>query len=57
MEEDVTRTDNSNSTASPASDRIRRRLVAANRRFHANDSIADMIEAGELETASVMGGS
>lgn len=33
----------------PVSDRIRQRLVAARRRFHANDSIADFIEPGELE--------
>ncbi len=29
--------------------RIRERLVAAGRRFHANDSIADFIEPGELD--------
>ncbi|MCB9831824.1 MAG: GTP cyclohydrolase I [Planctomycetes bacterium] len=29
--------------------RIRARLVAAGRRFHANDNIADQIEPGELE--------
>lgn len=33
----------------PVADRIRARLVAARRRFHANDSIADFIEPGELE--------
>jgi GTP cyclohydrolase I len=33
----------------PASDRIRQRLIAAGRRFHANDSIAEFIEPGELE--------
>ncbi len=33
----------------PVADRIRQRLVAARRRFHANDSIADFIEPGELE--------
>lgn len=33
----------------PASQRIRQRLVAAGRRFHANDSIADFIEDGELD--------
>lgn len=32
-----------------ASDRIRQRIVAAKRRFHANDSIAEFIEAGEIE--------
>jgi len=33
----------------PVSDRIRQRLLAARKRFHANDSIADFIEPGELE--------
>ncbi|MEO7057599.1 MAG: GTP cyclohydrolase I, partial [Caldimonas sp.] len=33
----------------PASDRIRYRLVAANCRYHANDNIADYIEAGEID--------
>jgi GTP cyclohydrolase IA len=33
----------------PASSRIRQRLVAAGRRFHANDNIAAFIEAGELD--------
>ena len=37
----------SNSTS--VSDRIRRRLITARRRFHANDSIAEYIEPGELE--------
>ena len=32
----------------PVADRIRERLSAARRRFHANDSIADFIEPGEL---------
>jgi GTP cyclohydrolase I len=32
---------------------IRARLVAANRRFHANDSIAEFIEPGELERLRV----
>jgi GTP cyclohydrolase IA len=35
--------------ALPASDRIRYRLVQAGRRHHANDNIAEFIEAGELE--------
>ena len=34
---------------SPASSRIRARLVAARRRFHANDNIADFLRPGELE--------
>jgi GTP cyclohydrolase I len=33
----------------PVSERIRRRLQAAGRRFHANDNIADAIEEGELD--------
>jgi len=33
----------------PVSDRIRARLVAAKRRFHANDNISAYIEPGELE--------
>jgi GTP cyclohydrolase I len=33
----------------PASDRIRYRLVAAKCRYHANDNIADHIEAGEID--------
>jgi GTP cyclohydrolase IA len=32
----------------PASDRIRYRLVGAERRYHANDNIADFIREGEL---------
>ncbi len=35
--------------ALPASDRIRYRLVQAGRRHHANDNIAEFIEAGELD--------
>jgi GTP cyclohydrolase I len=33
----------------PVADRVRQRLVAARKRFHANDSIADFIEPGELD--------
>lgn len=33
----------------PVADRIRKRLSAARRRFHANDNIADFIEPGELD--------
>ena len=33
----------------PVSVKIRERLRAARRRFHANDNIADFIEPGELE--------
>ena len=35
--------------ALPASERIRYRLVQAGRRHHANDNIAEFIEAGELD--------
>jgi GTP cyclohydrolase I len=35
--------------STPVSHRIRQRLVAANRRFHANDSIEGFIEPGELD--------
>jgi GTP cyclohydrolase I len=33
----------------PTSERIRQRALAAGRRFHANDSIADLLEPGELD--------
>jgi len=33
----------------PVSVKIRERLLAARRRFHANDNIADFVEPGELE--------
>ncbi len=42
------RNNNPDGTA-PVSDRIRQRLLAARKRFHANDSIADFIEPGELD--------
>ena len=35
--------------ALPASERIRYRLVAADRRYHANDNIAAFVRAGELD--------
>lgn len=35
--------------ALPASERVRYRLVAAGRRFHANDNIADCVRDGELD--------
>lgn len=38
-----------NKAATPVADRIRQRLVSANRRFHANDSIAEFIQPGELD--------
>lgn len=46
---------------STVSERIRRRIAASGRRFHANDNIADFIEPGELDelldevTASMKG--
>ena len=40
---------NSQDGRTPVADRIRQRLVAARRRLHANDSIADFIEPGELD--------
>jgi GTP cyclohydrolase I len=33
----------------PVSVKIRERIQAARKRFHANDNIADFIEPGELE--------
>jgi len=39
--------------ATPVSDRIRQRLVNARKRFHANDSIAEFIEPGELDVLQV----
>lgn len=33
----------------PVSVKIRERLLAARKRFHANDNIADFIQPGELE--------
>jgi len=35
--------------ATPVSDQIRQRLLSARKRFHANDSIAEFIEPGELD--------
>lgn len=40
---------NQDDQSTPIADRIRQRLLKARRRFHANDSIADFIEDGELE--------
>ena len=40
--------DSNSAAAAPVSQRIRARLEAAGRRFHANDNIAEFIEAGEL---------
>ena len=36
----------------PVSVKIRERLLAARKRFHANDNIADFIQPGELECCS-----
>jgi GTP cyclohydrolase IA len=41
--------DPSPSDPTPASERIRRRLVAADHRYHANDNIAAFIEDGEVD--------
>lgn len=41
--------DSTGNSSTPVSDRIRARLVAAKRRFHANDNISAFIEPGELE--------
>lgn len=38
-----------NASGGPVSERIRRRLRRQGRRFHANDNIADCLEAGELD--------
>ena len=47
----MARSTNDNGTPSdlPIATRIRERLLAAGKRFHANDSIAGFIEPGELE--------
>jgi GTP cyclohydrolase IA len=42
------RTDNLPSST-PVADRIRERVLAARRRYHANDNIAEFIQPGELE--------
>src|SRR5512139_3286424 len=34
--------------AAPVSERVRRRLLRAGRRFHANDNIAEFLEDGEI---------
>ena len=39
----------SGASTTPTADRVRERLVAAGKRFHANDNIADFLEAGELD--------
>jgi GTP cyclohydrolase I len=42
-------TPSTNESSEPASLRVRKRLEAAGRRFHANDNISDFIEPGELD--------
>ncbi len=42
--------DSESDEGTPMSVRIRQRLLAARKRFHANDNIADFIEPGELAT-------
>ncbi len=39
--------------STPVADRIRQRLLAAGKRFHANDNIAAFIEEGELEALRI----
>ena len=41
--------DGSDDAGTPMSQRIRARVLAAKRRFHANDNIAEFIQPGELE--------
>ena len=41
--------DNQTEEGTPVSVKIRERLQAANKRFHANDNISEFIEPGELE--------
>lgn len=41
--------DNQTDEGTPVSVKIRERLQAANKRFHANDNISEFIEPGELE--------
>jgi GTP cyclohydrolase I len=48
-EEAVAQSENNLDGTTPVSDRIRQRVVAARRRFHANDSIADFVEPGEMD--------
>jgi len=45
----VTQESSGNLGRAPVAERIRQRLIAAGRRFHANDNIADFIEPGELD--------
>jgi len=45
----VTDQANQDEQPTPVANRIRQRLLDARRRFHANDSISDFIEDGELE--------
>ena len=42
-------TDGPDDAGTPMSQRIRARVLAAKRRFHANDNIAEFIQPGELE--------
>lgn len=45
----MTQDTQTHSETTPIAQRIRRRLIEAGRRFHANDCIADVIEPGELD--------
>ena len=42
-------TSEANDAGVPVSIKIRERLLASRKRFHANDNIADFIEPGELD--------
>ena len=46
---DTTMTPNDTDEGTPVSVKIRERLIAARKRFHANDNIAEFVEPGELE--------
>ena len=41
--------DDAPDSPTPVADRVRARLISAEHRFHANDNIADFLEAGELD--------
>jgi GTP cyclohydrolase I len=45
----VSQSDSKPAVSTPVSQRIRYRLVQAQRRFHANDNIADFVEEGEMD--------
>jgi GTP cyclohydrolase I len=49
--EPSTGADGADEAAIPVSVKIRERIAAARKRFHANDNIADFMGPGELESA------